>query len=66
MSYNDYYDTTLLVFDDLYSIFENGIINKIPIPNPSNQFVDDYQRGRVNLDEVINIIQREYEMALNE
>jgi hypothetical protein len=64
--YWDTYDTNLLVFGDMYDLFKNGFILTIPSPNLSNQFIDDYQRGRLTLDEVIDVLQREYEMALNE
>jgi len=65
-SYTNYYDTNLPVFSDIYNIMKDGTIVKHPIPAISDQFIDDYQKGRLTLDETIDYLQREYEMALNE
>jgi ABC-type glycerol-3-phosphate transport system substrate-binding protein len=64
--YEDKYDVDLPIFGDIYAIFENGIIPTTPNPNLTIQFIDDYQRGRRTLEETIDMLQREYEMALNE
>jgi len=64
--YKDEYDTDLPIFTDIYNIIKDGTISRIPAPITSFMFVNDYQYGRLSLDEVIDIIQREYEMALNE
>jgi hypothetical protein len=64
--YEGTYDISLSVFQDIFNLFKNGIIVFNPNHNLSNQFVDDYQRGRRTLEETIDMLQREYEMALNE
>jgi ABC-type glycerol-3-phosphate transport system substrate-binding protein len=64
--YEETYDTSLSVFNDIYDIIKNGFLLVNPSPNISNLFIDDYQRGRMTISEITDVLQREYEMALNE
>lgn len=64
-TYSETYDITLPVIQDLYRLFEEGMIGESVYPNYYS-IVNDYQEGRYTLDEAIDALQREVEMWLNE
>lgn len=64
-TYSGTYDITLPVIQDLYRLFEDGMIGESVYPDYYS-IVNDYQEGRYTLDEAINALQREVEMWLNE
>lgn len=64
-SYEGAYDITLPAVKDIYEIFKNGKQNTPSYPYDW-AIVDDYQQGRLTLEEAIERVQRETEMWLNE
>lgn len=65
--YWETYDVEQPAFQDLYELFAGGVIN--PYPSSylySDLVVDDYQNGRLTLDEALDRLQREMDMYLNE
>ena len=63
--YSDIFDINSKQFEQLYNIFDNGRIVTNNIES-SRTDIDEYQSGRVTLDEAIAMYQREVEMWLNE
>lgn len=53
------------VFNEVYNIYENGFIQTRYLPSLRND-IDEYQNGRLTIDEAIAMYQREVEMWLNE
>ena len=65
--YRGKYDSTQLGFQDLFSIYQDGIIHiDSRYPMMHDDYVDDYQAGRLTAEEAILVLQREVEMWLNE
>lgn len=64
--YADRYDITQPAFEDIYNIVKDGMINSRCGFYINGNIIDDYQNGRLTLDEAIALIQREAEMWLNE
>ncbi|NLJ96051.1 MAG: hypothetical protein GX321_02765 [Clostridiales bacterium] len=65
LMYKDHYDITQPGFEDVYNIYQNGVLDDYQYVL-NNTIVDDYQNGRLTLDEAVAAIQREAEMWLNE
>ncbi len=63
--YADHYDINQPAFEDIYQIMKEGILRERSF-FVSNDIVDDYQNGRLTLDEAVTKIQREAEMWLHE
>lgn len=65
--YRETCDVELPAFQDLYELFAGGMINPYPNSYPYYDYVvDDYQNGRLTLDEALDKLQREMDMYLNE
>lgn len=64
--YEKVYDISSLTFNDLYNIMSDGMTLKTPFPYGIQEYIDDYQNGRLTLDEAVAVQQREAEMWLNE
>ncbi|GHV06027.1 hypothetical protein FACS1894217_03920 [Clostridia bacterium] len=64
--YEKQYDISSPTFDDIYNIMSNGVIISVPFPYGAQEYIDDYQNGRLTLDEAVAVQQREAEMWLNE
>ncbi len=65
-TYNEFIDITLPVFNDIFEIHKNGFIKTGYIPEYQDDFIANYQQGRLTLDEAVALKQRQVEMALNE
>jgi len=67
-AYNGHYDMSLPVFRDLYDIYSNGaVINKCFLGYEDYQLlVDEYQDGKLTLEETLGEIQRRAEFWLHE
>lgn len=65
--YREAYDVELPAFQDLYQLFAGGAMYMYPDGYPDYYaIVDDYQNGRLTLDEALDRLQREVDMYLNE
>ena len=65
--YRESYDVGLPAFQDLYELFAGGTVNPYPSGYPYYfMIVDEYQTGRLTLDEALDKLQREMDMYLNE
>lgn len=51
--YEEIYDTSLLVFQDLYEIFKNSAVKYGYSWDTSLEYIVDYQRGLIGFDEAI-------------
>ncbi len=60
------YDTSHVLFKDIYSIYQQGVTATAAFPIEFDPHVDEYQNGRYTLDDVVNELQRQAEMGLNE
>ena len=56
--YADRYDITQPAFEDIYNIVKDGMINSRCGFYINGNIIDDYQNGRLTLDEAIALIQR--------
>lgn len=63
--YADCYDISQPAFEDIYHIMQEGMLVETGF-YLNGDIVDDYQNGRLSLDEAVAAIQREAEMWLNE
>lgn len=64
-SYEGFYDTSLQATKDMYEIFMDGRVGVASYPYYFS-IVNDYQEGRLTLDEALARLQRDTEMWLNE
>lgn len=64
--YTSIFDVESEGFMDIYSIIKNSKIYLAGTPESPNKYIDDYQNGRLDLDETIETLQRMTEMSLNE
>lgn len=64
-TYEGFYDTSLQAMMDIYAIFKDGRPGVASYPYYFS-IVNDYQEGRLTLDEAIARLQRDTEMWLNE
>ena len=63
--YPDSYMKDTQMFSDVYDICKNGFVSEYTIYSSRND-IDEYQNGRITLDEAIAMYQREVEIWLNE
>lgn len=63
--YPERYMTDSHIFSDVHSIYENGFLQTHFLSSTRND-IDEYQNGRITLDEAIAMYQREVEIWLNE
>ena len=63
--YPERYMTDSDIFSDVHSIYENGFLQTHFLSSTRND-IDEYQNGRITLDEAIAMYQREVEIWLNE
>lgn len=63
--YEGFYDMSQPAAQDVYNIFKEGTLSMPGYPYYFS-IVNDYQEGRLTLDEAVNRLQRETEMWLNE
>ncbi|MCL2707787.1 MAG: hypothetical protein FWF03_01590, partial [Defluviitaleaceae bacterium] len=65
--YEGHYDMDLPIYRDIHEIMKNGApLYRTYPPSESYMLVDEYQSGRMSLDEVAAEIQRRVEIWLNE
>ncbi len=63
--YSESYHKDSDIFNDYFEIAKNGFISDYQVPSFHND-IDEYQNGRITLDEAIAMYQREVEIWLNE
>lgn len=63
--YEECYDVMLPAVQDMYRLFQNGYLSSVSYPYPDN-FILEYQEGRLTLEEALEKMERDTEMWLNE
>lgn len=66
-AYPEYYHTDSDIFNDYYEIFSNGVVSTLSVDiATSRSEIDDYQAGRLTLEEAVAEYQRQVDIWLNE
>ena len=64
--YEQYYDTSMPVFQDIYEIFKNSDIYCRYSWDSSDEYITEYQRGLISFDEAIERRQKQAVTGLEE
>ena len=66
-AYPEYYHTGSDIFNDYYEIFSNGVVSTLSVDiATSRPEIDDYQAGKLTLEEAVAEYQRQVDIWLNE
>ena len=66
-AYPEYYHTDSDIFNDYYEIFSNGVVSTLSVDiATSRSEIDDYQAGKLTLEEAVAEYQRQVDIWLNE
>lgn len=63
--YEECYDVMLPAVQAMYRLFQNGYLSSVSYPYPDN-FILEYQEGRLTLEEALEKMERDTGMWLNE